>query len=226
MVPPVALHHEDRSGLAPREIARTGMRLASKMFAASTLVILALVGVAAWSLLAVDHLVRAHRDITSQSLPALQLEVSLQEAVPRLLRLDARYLVLRDRAYGDLLRERAERAAADLERLDVLLRSTAEQKSYREAVVALATYQQHVNGERALLTRGEATRALRLSEGPARTAAERLDRALTQLTEATSAEVSRAQAVARALERSTWTTVLVTLSGSLVVAIGVTGVVI
>jgi len=100
MVPPVALHHEDRSGLAPREIARTGMRLASKMFAASTLVILALVGVAAWSLLAVDHLVRAHRDITRQSLPALQLEVSLQEAVPRLLRLEARYLVFRDRPTG------------------------------------------------------------------------------------------------------------------------------
>src|SRR5438445_10331742 len=184
MVPPVALHHEDhRSGLASREIGRTGMRLASKMFAASPLVILALVGVAAWSLLAVDHLVRAHRDITDQSLPALQLEVSLQEAVPRLLRLEARYLVFRDRAYGDLLKERAERAAANLEGLDPLLRSTAEQKSYREAVVALATYQQHVNRERALLNRGNTAQALRVSEGPARAAAERLDRALTQLTE-------------------------------------------
>src|SRR6266849_6391134 len=223
MVPPVALHHEDRSGLAPREIARTGMRLASKMFAASTLVILALVGVAAWSLLAVDHLVRAHRDITSQSLPALQLEVSLQEAVPRLLRLEARYLVLRDRAYGDLLRERAERATADLARLEFLLRSTEERKSYREAVGALATYQEHVNRERTLLTRGETARALRLSEGPARSAAERLDRALTQLTEATSAEVDRAQAAVRALENRTWTTVLATLSISLLAAIGATG---
>jgi signal transduction histidine kinase len=202
------------------------MRLATKIFAASTLVILALVGVAAWSLLAVDQLVRAHREITDQSFPALQLEVSLQDVVPRLLRLEARYLVLGDRAYGDLLKERAARAAADLERLEVLLRSTAEQKSYREAVVALATYQQHVNGERALLSRGKRALALRLSEGPARSAVERLDRALTELTEATSAEVSRAQAVARALERRTWTTVLVTLSVSLVVAIGVTGVVV
>jgi signal transduction histidine kinase len=200
------------------------MRLAYKMFAASTLVILALVGVGAWSLLAVDHLVRAHRDITGQSLPALQLEVSLQESVPRLLRLEARYLVLRDRAYGDLLKERAERAAADLERLEALLRSTAEQKSYRDAVVALATYQQHVNKERALLSRGQPALALRVSEGPARSAAERFDRALTQLTEATSAEVTRAQAVVRALEHSTWTTVLVTLSVSLVGAIGATGV--
>src|SRR5512132_2257164 len=167
MARPGARHHEHhRSGLAPREIARINMRLASKMFAASTLVILALVGVAAWSLLAVDHLVRAHRDITGQSLPALQLEASLQETIPRLLRLEARYLVLRDRAYGDLLKERAERVAADLERLDPLLRSTAERQSYRDAVVALATYQQHVNRERALLSRGDTAQALRVSEGP------------------------------------------------------------
>src|SRR6185503_17009837 len=99
-------------------ITRAGMRLASKMFAASTLVILALVGVAAWSLLAVDRLVRAHSEITSESLPALQLEVALQDAAPRLLRLEARYLVLRDRAYGEALRERVDRAVADLEQLD------------------------------------------------------------------------------------------------------------
>ena len=37
------------------------MRLALKMFAASTLVVVALVGVAGWSLLAVDRLVRGAR---------------------------------------------------------------------------------------------------------------------------------------------------------------------
>ena len=167
------------------------MRLAFKIFAATTLVVLVLVGVAAWSLLAVDHLVRAHREITERSLPALQIEVALQEAVPRLLRLEARYLVLRDRAYGELLKERTARTVADLERLDKLLASPAEEKSYREAVAALATYQEHVDKERALLTKGEAARALRLSEGPARAAAETLDRALTQLAAATSAQVDR-----------------------------------
>jgi signal transduction histidine kinase len=199
------------------------MRLASKIFAASTLVILALVGVAGWSLLAVDHLVRAHRQITSQSLPALQLEVSLQEAVPRLLRLEARYLVLRDRAYGEVLAERLDRAAADLGRLETLLRSTAERKIYRDAVAALQSYQEQVSKERILIMRGEPARALRLSEGPARAAAERLDHGLTQLTEATSAEVARAQAVVRALEARTWNTVVVTLSVSLLAAVGAIG---
>ena len=199
------------------------MRLASKIFAATTLVILTLVGVAAWSLLAVDHLVRAHREITNRSLPALQLEVALQEAVPRLLRLEARHLVLRDRVYGNLLQERTARTVADLERLDGLLASPAEEKSYREAVAALATYQKHLNKERALLTKGEAAGALRLSEGPARMAAETLDRALTQLTRATSAQVDRAQVAVQALEARTWRAVLGLLGGSLLAAIGATG---
>ena len=195
------------------------MRLASKFFAATTLVIMALVGVAAWSLLAVDHLVRAHREITDRSLPALQIEVGLQEVVPRLLRLEARYLVLRDRAYGDLLKDRTERAVADLGRLDTLLASTAEMTSYREAVAALATYQEHVSKERALLAKREPARAMAVSEGPARAAAEKLDRALTKLTQDTSAEVSRAQIAVRALENRTWAMVLVALGGSLVAAV-------
>ncbi|HEX9409918.1 MAG TPA: hypothetical protein VGA23_09730, partial [Methylomirabilota bacterium] len=175
------------------------MRLASKFFAATTLVIMALVGVAAWSLLAIDHLVRAHREITDRSLPALQIEVALQEVVPRLLRLEARYLVMRDRAYGDLLKARTERTVADLGRLDPLLASTAEITSYREAVAALATYQELVHKESALLGTRDSARAMKISEGPARAAADRLDRALAKLTEATSAEVSRAQTAVRAL---------------------------
>ncbi len=199
------------------------MRLASKIFAASALVILALVGIAGWSLLAVDHLVQTHRDITSRFLPALQLEASLQEAVPRMLRLEARFLVLRDTAYGDLSRERVDRIATDLERLDPLLRSTAEQKIYREAVAALATFRQQLSKERELIMRGETTRALRLFDGPARGAADRLDQALARLTEATSAEVDRAQAAIRSLESRTWATVLVILSVSLLAALGATG---
>jgi len=46
---------------------------------------------------------------------------------------------------------------------------------------------------------------MKISEGPARAAADRLDRALAKLTEATSAEVSRAQTAVRALESRTWT---------------------
>jgi signal transduction histidine kinase len=121
------------------------------------------------------------------------------------------------------LKERTARAGADLERLRVLLKSPDEEKSHREAVAAFATYEQVVDKERMLLSRGETVRALRLSEGPARAAAERLDQALTELTEATSAEVAQAQTAVRALESRTWTTILVTLSVSLLAAVGATG---
>ena len=67
------------------------MWLAGRMVVAPTLVIVALVGVV--GCVAVDHLVRAHRDITSWSLPALQLGVSLQEVVPRPLRAIVKTLV-------------------------------------------------------------------------------------------------------------------------------------
>src|SRR5215470_9187451 len=213
--------------VAPRRpldrIARTGMRLASKIFAATTLVILALVGVAAWSLQAVDHLVRAHRDITGRSLPALQLEVALQEVVPRLLRLEARYLVLRDRAYGDLLKERTSRAAIDLAHLENLLASNGERASYREAVTALATYQELVDRERLLVGKRDAARAMKVSEGPAREAIDRFDQAMSKLTGATSAQVERQQLAVRGLEARTWTTVLVALGGSLLAGICASG---
>src|SRR5207247_8077628 len=52
-----------------------------------------------------------------------------------------------------------------------------------------------------------------------RAAAEKLDRALTKLTQDTSAEVSRAQIAVRALENRTWAMVLVALGGSLVAAV-------
>ena len=195
------------------------------MFAASTLVILALVGVAVWSISAVDNLGRAHRDIASRSLPALQLEVSLQDAAPRLLRLEARYLVLRDRAYGEALQGRVERAASDLQQLDSLLRSPDERKIYGEAVAAFGTYRVQLGQARDLLARRQASQALQVSEGPGRAAAERFDEALTRLTAATSAEVARAQVAVAALEARTWTTVVTTLAVSVVAAVGIIAVV-
>jgi signal transduction histidine kinase len=199
------------------------MRLASKIFAASTLIILALVGIAGWSLRAVDRLVAAHREISSRSLPSLQLEAALRETVPRLRRLEASHLVLRDRAYGTLLTERVDHASADLERLGPLLESVVERQFHRQAVGALATYRQQLQMEVALLARGKTGRAAGLSDGPARVAVEQLERALALLTAATSSEVERAQAAVHALEARTWSTVLVTLTLGLLAAVGTVG---
>src|SRR5262249_9984727 len=107
--------------------------------------------------------------------------------------------------------------------LDSLLRSLDERRTYGEAAAAFATYQVQLGQARDLLARGQASRALQVSEGPGRAAAERFDEALTRLTAATSAEVARAQVAVAALEARTWTTVVATLAVSVVAALAIVG---
>src|SRR2546427_12915377 len=94
-----------------------GMRLGSKIFLASALVIVVLAGVSALSLGAVGGLVSVNREITTRTIPALGLAASAREAIPRLLRLEARALVLGDRRYSKAWTDLAEPMAEDLERL-------------------------------------------------------------------------------------------------------------
>jgi hypothetical protein len=61
------------------------MWLPYKMFMTSTLVIVALVGVATWSLLAIRRLVDANRGIGTQSLSARRMGTSLREQGSRFL---------------------------------------------------------------------------------------------------------------------------------------------
>jgi hypothetical protein len=72
------------------ERRRLGMRLSSKIFLASALVIVVLAGVSALSLGAVGGLVSVNREITTRTIPALGLAASSREAIPRLSRLEAR----------------------------------------------------------------------------------------------------------------------------------------
>ena len=57
------------------------MRLASKIFLTSALVIVVLAGVAALSLRAIDRLVSANRDIVTRTVPALRLTATAREAI-------------------------------------------------------------------------------------------------------------------------------------------------
>ena len=61
------------------------MRLPYKVFMTSALVIVALVGVATWSLLAISRLVDVNRGIATQSLPALRMGTSLRPQGSRFL---------------------------------------------------------------------------------------------------------------------------------------------
>src|SRR5207245_11811413 len=93
------------------------MRLSAGVVLPSPLVILVLVGVAAWRLLAVDRLVSVNREITTQTLPSLRLQAGLRDSMLTLVRLEARSLLLRDPTYDGLWDERADHTRSALEQL-------------------------------------------------------------------------------------------------------------
>jgi CHASE3 domain sensor protein len=139
------------------------MRLAPKIFLVSVLAILLLGGVSAWSIVAVSRLAEVNRDIATRAVPAIEIASGLPEAFRRLVRLEAKYLVLRDRAYADLWNERATRVASELDRLGTLLVTPEELKWHQSAAAAFVTYREYVGQERVLMGRGEVERAQQLS---------------------------------------------------------------
>ncbi len=199
------------------------MRLAPKVFLVSALVILVLGGVAGWSLRAVNELVDVNRGIATRSVPAIEITSGLPESFRRLVRLEAKYLVLRDRAYADLWNERAMRVSSELDRLGTLLATGDEIRWHADAVAAFARYRALVDQERVHLTRGETARAEQISRWDAREAADHAEASLGKLVAATNAALRRAQADAGALAGRTWNAVVWALAGSVVAALAATG---
>ncbi len=195
------------------------MRLATKIFLVSALVILVLCGTVVWSLLTVKRLVTANQEIATRAVPALRLQGALREAVHGLVRLEARALVLQDQNYAAMWTDRATRVTRDLEKLGSYLERAEERTARSRAREAFATYRGHVEEERRLVALGQTRAALRIAEGPAREAAERAEAALTDATIATEAGLAAGQARARVLEARTWRAVSTALAASLLLAL-------
>ncbi|MEX2220207.1 MAG: HAMP domain-containing sensor histidine kinase [Candidatus Rokuibacteriota bacterium] len=196
------------------------MRLATKIFLVSALVILVLFGTVVWSLFTVRRLVTVNQDVVTRAVPALRLEVALRESLHGLVRLETRALVLRDQDYAAMWSDRAARATRDMDALGGYLESALEQTAHRRARVAFDEYRGHVEEERRLVAVGQAAAALRIAEGVAREAAERAEAALTDTLTATEAVLAAGQARAQALESWTWQAVSTALLASLALALG------
>ncbi|MBI4638995.1 MAG: HAMP domain-containing protein [Candidatus Rokubacteria bacterium] len=201
------------------------MRLAPKIFLASSLTILVLAGAGAASLHAVGRLVSAHREITTQTLPALRLAGSVRDAMPALARLEARFLLLRDARYAALWDERAARAADELERLRGLVTTERSRAWLGDAGAAFDRYRRLHAEERSLLARGERQQALRLAEREGRALVERVEASLDGLMAAKHAAAVAAQEDAARLERRTWRGVGLALAAAVVLALGATGII-
>ncbi len=195
------------------------MRLASKIFLTSALVIVVLAGVGVLSLRAVGRLVSVNREITTQTVPALRLAASAREAIAPLTRLEARALVLRDARYVTLWRERAALVARDLGRLAEYATTPPEAARLRDAREGFERYRRVVAEEHALLGRGDRQRALLLADTDALTLSGTVEASLDGLLDATHARGLAAQAEAARLEARTWTAVLVALGAAVGLAL-------
>jgi signal transduction histidine kinase len=200
------------------------MRLAPKIFAALAAVLLALGAVAGWSLAALHRLVAANRDIVTRAVPAARLEHELPEAMSRLLRLEARYLVLRDRALAALWRERAARAGQDLERLGGLLGTERERQRHAAVTAAFGRYRAEAERAFALAARGDLAGAQRVSEREARPAARRAEHVLGELMAATGTALAASLDEVAGLERRTWRAVVAALGAAVTVGLAASGI--
>jgi len=196
------------------------MKLASKIFLGSALVIVVLVGVGILSLRAVGRLAAVNRDITLRVLPTLGRASAAHDAVLALIRLETRFLVLGDARYAALWDERAARVREDLAALRALVRTAREQALLEVAASAFGRYEATVEEERRLLQQRQRAEALRLAETGARGLADQVGQSLEDLTAATHRGAEEARADAAQLEQRTWTGVLVALGCALALALG------
>jgi signal transduction histidine kinase len=195
------------------------MRLGSKIFLSSALVIVVLTGVGFLSLRAVGRLVSVNREITTRAVPVVRLTASAREAIPPLVRLEARAVVLGDTGYATAWTERAARLAQDLQSLAEYAQTEQETLHLRRASAAFKAYRRIVAEEHALLRRGDSARAMRLSDSDARSRAEEVQANLDGLMAATHTRILAAQTEAGRLEARTWTAVLVALGAAVCLAL-------
>jgi signal transduction histidine kinase len=214
--PCVSAYRWVRAHISERHL---GMRLSSKIFLTSTVVIVVLVGVGAFSLAALSQLVSVNRGITTRSLPAMTLTASANAAMPSLLQLEARALVLRDPRYLTAWTRIAAGVAEDLDGLAQYSLGEHGHRLHREASEAFGAYQLLVAEEQALLHRNDRAGALRLADDAARARAEEAREHLDSLLAVIRTELLAAQEDAARLEARTWTVVLVALSAAVGLAL-------
>lgn len=196
------------------------MRLGPKIFLASSLVIVVLLGVGALSLLAVGHLVSVNAAITTRSVPAVRRAAVAHDTILSLARLEARFVVLGDPAFAALWAERAEGTGKELEGLGAVLTTPREAELLASVRAAFEEYRAVVAQEQELVLRGDRRLALALSESSARALRERMEVDLEALSETTHAAALAAQAEAARLEARTWAGVVAALVAALGLALG------
>src|SRR6266545_5373875 len=118
------------------------MRLAVKIFLTSTLSLLVVTLVAAWSFFPITSLVSGYKDIANGMMPALEREVYLRESARYAGRLEMRYLAFtqRDQRSWEVWNERTDKMRKELDELREFLTTDPERERLEETVRAFDDY--------------------------------------------------------------------------------------
>jgi signal transduction histidine kinase len=195
------------------------MKLGAKLFLAFSLVTAVLFVVGGLSLRAVGRLVAVNRDISTRTVPAVRHAASVHDAMPGLVRLEARMVILKDPRYVDRWQERVVQAREDLNRLGLLLTTARQQDLLAEARRALDAYEQNVAHAQELVGRGQRQQAVRLVETQSSALVERVQTVLERLIDDIHEAARAAQAEAGRLERRTWSGVILALGAAVILAL-------
>lgn len=193
------------------------MRLAVKIFLASSLSLLVVTGVAAWSFFPISSLVSGYKDIANRVMPALEREVYLRESVRYAGRLEMRYLAFtqRDPRSWEVWNERTDKMRQELDELREFLTTDLERERLEDTVRAFDEYRAGAR-RRAQQRAEEAGRAVDAAESDSMRVVESAD----HMVEATQVALRQARLAARQHERRTWTTVIIALAVAVLTALG------
>jgi two-component system, NtrC family, sensor histidine kinase GlrK len=198
------------------------MRLASKIFLTSALVIAVLAAVGMLSLGAIGRLVSVNREITTQAVPAMRLATAARDAMSVLARMEARLVVMRDAQYAKVWNERAAALDDDLRRLGDMVKTDREREALAAATEGFNQYRAIVEREQAGMAQ-LGPRTPESLEPPGEAVAEGVEGHLEKLMEAMHARMVAAQAEALRLETRTWTGVVAATATALALALVGTG---
>lgn len=195
------------------------MRLGAKLFLAVSLVTAVLFLVGGLSLRAVGRLVAVNRDISTRTVPAVRHASAIHDAMPGLVGLEARTVILKDPRYVNRWTERMVQVREDLERLSPLLTTRGQRALLGEASSALDDYEQNVAQAQELVRQGQRQQAVLLVETQSNVLVERVQTALERLIDDIHEAARAAQAEAARLEQRTWTGVMLALGTAVALAL-------
>ncbi len=196
------------------------LTIAWKIFLAFCVVLLVVMSLGLWSLQATRRLHELNQTLLDHAIPAVRLQLVLEQQIPTLVRNETRAIIFKDPGFQALHRQGTQAFRSGLHGLAGYVEGRQAESALEQVRVRFSDYVGLVERAWAALGRNAPDEAIRLSEGPTRQATETLKTAVEALLAQSRVDLERKVAAAGGLERTAHTATLVSLAVSLAVGLG------